>query len=398
MNQAKLKTTLTKQITVDTSSPHQGMVHDGKYDTPEIDVQSDLELFAHWGGFFDRESGVKFYLYGFSTSCLGANKFQLNLANRQDIQQTTSTHASWTAPSDGKYYITVVAYNGALEVSLPVCSDGVVVDRTIGRPVIDPNKDTKTSISVSRGETGVLSIHVLAYPLPEFTWYYQLQDGSERPIIDVRCNQTDDGLSSTLTIQNVTVDDGRKYIVYVNNSLGTISIVFNMAVLLSSDDDVHGSNNTLLGIGIGVGLGIILFILLGIIFMRTGRRICFQKKTGNDQTVFDDARNQQTKSDNISLSEIPPIYEIVDTDAVNTRDPTDPDHIISETTPSPYEVLDIQATNLQHNIYQELNAPPESTYEGLDKQTTDQQSNIYEQLDLYENVTGTKMKGKDNAK
>ena len=42
--------------------------------------------------------------------------------------RTTSTHASWTAPSPGKYFITVIAYNRALEPSAPVCSDGVVVD------------------------------------------------------------------------------------------------------------------------------------------------------------------------------------------------------------------------------------------------------------------------------
>ncbi len=41
-----------------------------------------------------------------------------------------STSASWTAPSVGKYHVTVVAYNRALEASDPVCSDGVTVDTT----------------------------------------------------------------------------------------------------------------------------------------------------------------------------------------------------------------------------------------------------------------------------
>lgn len=30
--------------------------------------------------------------------------------------------------SEGKYYVTVVAYNRAYDPSVPVCSDGVVVD------------------------------------------------------------------------------------------------------------------------------------------------------------------------------------------------------------------------------------------------------------------------------
>ena len=30
----------------------------------------------------------------------------------------------------GKYHFTVVAYNGAMDPSLPVCSDGVIIDQT----------------------------------------------------------------------------------------------------------------------------------------------------------------------------------------------------------------------------------------------------------------------------
>ncbi|XP_046557202.1 uncharacterized protein LOC124266452 [Haliotis rubra] len=41
-----------------------------------------------------------------------------------------STSASWTAPTVGKYHVTVVAFNRALEASDPVCSDGVTVDTT----------------------------------------------------------------------------------------------------------------------------------------------------------------------------------------------------------------------------------------------------------------------------
>ena len=44
------------------------------------------------------------------------------------MNQTYEQFASWTAPGDGTYYVTVVAFNSAREPSVPVCSDGVIVD------------------------------------------------------------------------------------------------------------------------------------------------------------------------------------------------------------------------------------------------------------------------------
>ncbi|KAK6173483.1 hypothetical protein SNE40_016924 [Patella caerulea] len=63
----------------------------------------------------------------------------------------------------------------------------------------------------------------------------------------------------------------------------------------------------------------------------------------------------------------------IDTDAVNTRDLSNTGYINSDTSRSPYEVLDKQTTDQQPNSYQQLDTP--STYEVLDKQTTDQQPN-----------------------
>ena len=45
------------------------------------------------------------------------------------MTQTTVTHATWTAPSTGTYYATVIAYNHALEPSIPICTDGVTIDK-----------------------------------------------------------------------------------------------------------------------------------------------------------------------------------------------------------------------------------------------------------------------------
>ncbi|XP_055958934.1 lachesin isoform X2 [Patella vulgata] len=220
-------------------------------------------------------------------------------------------------------------------------------------PVLDPNQETKTTISIGRGETGALSIHVLAYPLPVYTWYYQLQDGSKQLITDFRIRQEDDGLSSTLTIQDVTEDDGGKYIVYVNNSAGTKSTVFNLVV--SSQD---GDNDDVISRERGIGAAICLavcFLVLGIatvslwcIMKKRGQRICFQNI--KDQTVANDTTN---RTDNVTLSDIPPIPTVYDrVDATNTRDAVNLDYINTSTTASPYEVLDKQT--MDTNTYQQL--------------------------------------------
>ncbi|CAH1249044.1 SCARF2 [Branchiostoma lanceolatum] len=127
-NKATLSTTETLKITVDTSPPLPGNVHDGLKGQPEIDYQQTTTVNTWWDGFFDEESGVKFYQYGYSTSCLAAADF--TLPEGASITRTTNTHAVYTAPSPGTYFCTVVAYNHALDPSPPVCSDGVTVDVT----------------------------------------------------------------------------------------------------------------------------------------------------------------------------------------------------------------------------------------------------------------------------
>ncbi|XP_078661603.1 uncharacterized protein LOC144905733 [Branchiostoma floridae x Branchiostoma belcheri] len=127
-NKATLSTTQTLKITVDTSPPLPGTVHDGLEGQAEIDYQQTTVIKTWWDGFFDEESGVKFYLYGYSTSCLDAADLQL--PKGASITRTTDTNAVYTAPSPGTYFCTVVAYNHALDPSVPVCSDGVTVDVT----------------------------------------------------------------------------------------------------------------------------------------------------------------------------------------------------------------------------------------------------------------------------
>ena len=66
------------------------------------------------------------------------------------VVKTYETFASWDAPSDGKYYVTVVAFNSAIEASAPVCSDGVTVDST--EPAV-----TEVYVSGARITGGVIS-------------------------------------------------------------------------------------------------------------------------------------------------------------------------------------------------------------------------------------------------
>ena len=122
-----------------------------------MDFQQSKTLFAYWDGFFDKESGVMFYMYGFSDEPIPAADFQLdsnssiviyihklvfcyliNSFNRilsliscnlhlTKVKETYSLHATHTVASEGTYYACVVAFNRALEPSEPVCSDGVTV-------------------------------------------------------------------------------------------------------------------------------------------------------------------------------------------------------------------------------------------------------------------------------
>eukprot|EP00105_Crassostrea_gigas_P043175 XP_019927323.1 PREDICTED: uncharacterized protein LOC105339220 [Crassostrea gigas] len=77
-NKALVSTILTKKITIDISPPHTGTVQDGIRGTDEIDFQQSKTLNAYWDGYFDKESGVMFYMYGFDTVKIPTSDFQLD--------------------------------------------------------------------------------------------------------------------------------------------------------------------------------------------------------------------------------------------------------------------------------------------------------------------------------
>ena len=128
-NFARLSSTLEHSFTVDTTPPTPGAVFDG-LQLPDIDYQDHLTLNAWWTGFFDRETDIPFYQYIFANSCADADIFSYPLNVSSGASQTRLTSTSWEAPGEGTYYITVMAYNNALQPSNPVCSDGITVDLT----------------------------------------------------------------------------------------------------------------------------------------------------------------------------------------------------------------------------------------------------------------------------
>lgn len=66
---------------MDDSPPEGGHVYDSSTGTDDEDYRSDGYLNAHWDGFYDKESGIRFYQYAFHTSCLSAGYFDKHNPN-----------------------------------------------------------------------------------------------------------------------------------------------------------------------------------------------------------------------------------------------------------------------------------------------------------------------------
>ena len=64
------------QITIDTTPPVAGVVHDGPGPS-DVDFQQSLSLKATWHNFLDRESGVVFYHYAFKDRCLTVDRMKI---------------------------------------------------------------------------------------------------------------------------------------------------------------------------------------------------------------------------------------------------------------------------------------------------------------------------------
>ena len=135
-NHARLSSSSSIKITVDLTPPVPGVVLEGNPGQPELDYQLSDSVTIRWSGFFDPETAIVFYQYAIATECLNVSLFSYPILTGSPVQQTIDTLVSWTAPSSGTYYTTVVGYNGAFEQSVPpACSDGITIDEE--PPVFD---------------------------------------------------------------------------------------------------------------------------------------------------------------------------------------------------------------------------------------------------------------------
>ena len=133
-NHALLTSSLTHTFTTDTTPPITGIVMDAGPGSHDLDYTQTNTLMTWWADFFDRETSILTFQYHFGTECVNASSFSYPLIGDSVAMETTNTWATWTAPSIGTYYVTVVAYNHALQPSLPACSDGITIDQSA--PVI----------------------------------------------------------------------------------------------------------------------------------------------------------------------------------------------------------------------------------------------------------------------
>ncbi|XP_069134360.1 uncharacterized protein [Argopecten irradians] len=149
-NDARLSFVEHKEVLADDSPPAVGVVSEGSVVGEDIDYTSEETVTVHWDGFIDHESGIHSYKVGVGNSCLdkdafgGINNSDVTLHDETSIITTTFQSARVTLAAEGQYFVTVVAYNNAMESSDPVCSDGIVLDKT---PPLITNVTLKSATS-----------------------------------------------------------------------------------------------------------------------------------------------------------------------------------------------------------------------------------------------------------
>ena len=134
---------------IDVTKPIAGDVIDNVQGAMDIDYQQFSTLFASWHGFKDPESGILFYNYAVGSKCIGTDDL---------IKGENKTALPWLSVANmipGKYFVSVIAANGALEFSSVVCSDGIVVDNT-------PPLLTEIRIQHARSVPGLIRQHNLS--------------------------------------------------------------------------------------------------------------------------------------------------------------------------------------------------------------------------------------------
>ncbi|KAK7496758.1 hypothetical protein BaRGS_00011967, partial [Batillaria attramentaria] len=128
-NNANLHSRQMIDIIIDESPPTVGVILEGLSDDDqaEMDFTSSDVVHVRWHGFLDHESGILLYRVALADRCLTDEEMDA-ADNATEVKQGEMT--SFKFPSEGRYYTTVVAYNGAMEPSKVACSDGITYDTT----------------------------------------------------------------------------------------------------------------------------------------------------------------------------------------------------------------------------------------------------------------------------
>ncbi|XP_052073992.1 uncharacterized protein LOC127711868, partial [Mytilus californianus] len=120
-------------ILVDESPPDVGVVLEGPIGSPDIDYTSINEVTVHWHGLIDHESGIKFYKVAISRDCIyNLKDTVIGNINGSIVLETNHESTKMVFPDgQGKYHVTVIAFNNAMSPSKIACSDGIIFDESV---------------------------------------------------------------------------------------------------------------------------------------------------------------------------------------------------------------------------------------------------------------------------
>ncbi|VDI12754.1 Hypothetical predicted protein [Mytilus galloprovincialis] len=120
-------------ILVDESPPEVGVVLEGPIGSPDTDYTSINQFTVHWHGFIDHESGIKVYRVGIGRNCINnLNNKEAGEMNGSFVLETIYESTKLAFPDgQGKYHVTVMAFNHAMSPSKIACSDGITFDESV---------------------------------------------------------------------------------------------------------------------------------------------------------------------------------------------------------------------------------------------------------------------------
>ena len=108
-NHAHLSSSSLLTFTIDATPPLHGAVFDAPLGHRDVDYQtSPVHLQGWWSGFFDRETGVSFYQYIYSSECANRNNFTLPLVAGSPVVETNANSAIGHA--QGLFYICLTIF------------------------------------------------------------------------------------------------------------------------------------------------------------------------------------------------------------------------------------------------------------------------------------------------